>query len=89
MEIAFSFIPIYLQMASFFENGETFNQTESMFSLAVCKCSRLCVNFHVGTFRVHIQLLAKFELSAPTPNESRLHHNFIISLVIWWKRSSR
>ena len=30
------------------------------------------VNFYVGTFRVHIRFLAKFELSARTPNESHL-----------------
>ena len=29
-------------------------------SLAVFKCSRLCVNFHVGTFRMHTRLLANF-----------------------------
>ena len=28
--------------------------------LAVSKCSRLCVNFRVGTLRVHIRRLAKF-----------------------------
>ena len=51
MEPAFSFKAIYLQTASFFVNGEgeTINQTELMIFLAVCKCSRLCVNFHVGS----------------------------------------
>ena len=54
MENGLSFMPDYLQMASFFVRGETFNQQESMIFLAVCKCSRLCVNFRVGTFRVHV-----------------------------------
>ena len=30
MDIAFRFMPVYSQMASFFVNGETFNQAESM-----------------------------------------------------------
>ena len=30
MEIGFIFMPNYLQAASFFVHGETFNQTESM-----------------------------------------------------------
>ena len=30
------------------------------------------MNFHVGTFVVHIRLLAKFEFAAEAPNESRL-----------------
>ena len=49
-------MPKYLQMVSFFVHGETFNQQELMNFLAVCKCSRLCVNFHVGIFLVHIHL---------------------------------
>ena len=52
MENRFSFMPNYLQIASFFVHGETCNQQESMIFLAVCKCSRLCVNFGVGTSRV-------------------------------------
>ena len=31
METAFSFLSIYLQLASFFVSGETSNQAESMF----------------------------------------------------------
>ena len=54
MENAFSFMPNYLQMASFFIHGKTFNKQESMIFLAVCKSSTLCVYFHVGTFRVHL-----------------------------------
>ena len=41
--------------------------------LAVWKCIRLCVNFHVGTFRAHIRLLAKFKFPARTPNERHLN----------------
>ena len=39
----------YLQMTSIFVHGENFNLQESMVFLSVCKCSRLCVNFHFGT----------------------------------------
>ena len=45
---------------SFFVLGETFNQLKSMIFLPVCRYIRLCVNFHVGTFRMHIRLSAKF-----------------------------
>ena len=41
--------------------------------LAVCKCSRLYVNFHVATFQVHIRLVANFEISTRATNESRLN----------------
>ena len=43
-----------------------------MIFFAVCKCSRLCVNFHVGTFQVCTRLLAKLEFPAQTPDKSRL-----------------
>ena len=41
-------------MASFFVHGETLNQQESIVFLAVYKCSKLCVNFHVCTFQLRI-----------------------------------
>ena len=31
------------------------------------------MNFHVGTFRLHIHFLAKFEFSAQTTDESRFN----------------
>ena len=54
MENVLSFMTNYLQMVSSLVHGDTFNQQESIFFLAVCKCSRLCVNLPLGTFRLHI-----------------------------------
>ena len=45
-------MPNYPQMASFFVHGETFNQQESVIFWQFASVGRLCVNFHVGTFRV-------------------------------------
>ena len=41
MEIVFSFMPIYLEKASFFVTGETFDKTESMIYLQFAKCNSL------------------------------------------------
>ena len=35
------------------------------------------MNFHAGTFVVHIRLLAKFAFPAQTPNEGRLKLGWI------------
>ena len=72
MENGLSFMPNYLQMASFFVHGETYEKQKSMIFLVVCKRSRLRLNFRISTFRVHIRPLAKFEFPSLTPNQSRL-----------------
>ena len=77
MENAFSFMPNYLQMASCFVHGETFNQQESMMfwqfsSLAGCVRIFMLVHFE------RIFSLAKFEFPARTPDESRLKFQDII-----------
>ena len=41
------------------------NQAKHNDFLAVCKGSRLCVNFHVGTFQMHIELFARVEFPSP------------------------
>ena len=38
------------------------------------------MNFHVGTFRAHIRLLAKFEFDARTRNKMRL--NVLVQLKL-------
>ena len=53
----------YLQIASCLVDGETLNQEESLIFLAACKCSRLCVNCHVGTNRLHIGFRANLNTS--------------------------
>ena len=60
MEPAFSFMPIYLQTASFFVNGEIFNQTQLMSFSQFASVA----NFHAGTFRARNRLLAKSEFPA-------------------------
>ena len=54
---------------TFFVIGEIFNKRESM----TFWCSRLSVNFHVGSFQMHIRLLDKVEFPARTPDKSRLN----------------
>ena len=71
MENELSFIPNYKHTASCFALGETFNQLESMIFSSL-QCNRLCVNFHVGTSRIHIRYLSEFEFPARIPDESRL-----------------
>ena len=63
METALTFIPNYVQTASCFIHGETFNQKKINDFLAVCKCSRLFVNSPVGISPAHIRLFAEFEFS--------------------------
>ena len=46
---------------------------EESIRLAVCKCSWLCVNFHAGTCRVHIELLDKFEFPDRTTDRISLN----------------
>ena len=43
-----------------------------MIVLAVYKCSRLCANFHVGTFRLHTNYYLNLKFPARTSNGSRL-----------------
>ena len=64
----------YLQM-DYFSYMERPLISKNQVFLAVCKCSRLCANFRVGTFRSHIRLLAKSEFPARKLDEIRL--NFI------------
>ena len=59
MRNEFKFMANCLQITSFFVLGES-QSVRINDSLAVCKCGRLCVNFHVGIFRMHIRLMAKF-----------------------------
>ena len=65
-------MPTYLQTASFFVHGETFNQTESIISWQF-ETVRLSVNFYVATFRGHIRLLAKFKFPTRKINKSCLN----------------
>ena len=65
MENEFNFMPKYLQMVSFLVHGETFNQQNSMIFLVVYKCSRLCVNFYVGIFRLKSVQLTLSHLQSP------------------------
>ena len=54
-------MPTYLQTASFFRAQRDLQSGRINDFGAVCKCSRPCVNFHGGTFRVYMRLLAEFE----------------------------
>ena len=69
MENRFSFMPNYLQMASFFVHREAFNQQESMIFGNLQVWQVLC-EFSCWYISIAYTLLAKFEFLAGTPNES-------------------
>ena len=81
MKTAFRFMPSSLRTASFFVNGKTFNQTESMsFWWFASTCSRLCVNFHVSI--VHFKCISDF-----WPNLNfLLRHLIILSYDVIFRR---
>ena len=72
MENGFNFMQNYLQMASFFKHGETFNQQESMIFDSLQVWQVVC-EFSCWYISITYTLLAKFEFPAPIPNESRLN----------------
>ena len=67
-------MPSSLWTASFFVNGKTFNQ-QNQWVWVVCKCSRLCVNFHVSI--VHFKCMPDF-----WPNLNFLLRHLIV-FVLW------
>ena len=54
-------VPIYLKTNSFCTHGKNYNKKVNDF-LAVCKCSRLFLNFDAGTFLTHVWLSAKYDI---------------------------